>query len=250
MIWGIDAVIVAAVSRGGLLALLLCMAAAAVVAGIVRWLPLVTGAAILLVVLYLVNPSIEYGGPREISVHQVVANAISVVTRSDRGQLEGNEDWRLNWWGKIVGYSVFGDHRWTGKGFGVNLAQDDAIPHSDTPGLRSPHNGHLSVLARMGLPGMALWLLMQGLFGAQLIRAYRHARRAGSEFWWKLDIWLLGYWLALSVNAAFDVYLEGPQGGIWFWSVIGTGIAALRLQREELSPASENGNVRVPEMAR
>jgi hypothetical protein len=38
--------------------------------------------------------------------------------------------------------------------------------------------------------------------------------------------WIFAYWLAALVNASFDVYLEGPQGGIWFWSVIGLGIAA------------------------
>jgi hypothetical protein len=33
------------------------------------------------------------------------------------------------------------------------------------------------------------------------------------------------------VNASFDVYLEGPQAGIWFWCVFGFGIAALETQR-------------------
>jgi hypothetical protein len=42
------------------------------------------------------------------------------------------------------------------------------------------------------------------------------------------------------VNASFDVFLEGPTGGIWFWSLFGLGIAALEIQRrqttETLSP--------------
>jgi hypothetical protein len=33
------------------------------------------------------------------------------------------------------------------------------------------------------------------------------------------------------VNATFDVYLEGPQGGIWFWCVFGFGIALMEVQR-------------------
>jgi hypothetical protein len=32
-------------------------------------------------------------------------------------------------------------------------------------------------------------------------------------------------------NSAFDVFLEGPQGGIWYWSLFGFGIAALEAQR-------------------
>jgi hypothetical protein len=35
---------------------------------------------------------------------------------------------------------------------------------------------------------------------------------------------------------SFDVYLEGPQGGIPFWSVIGLGMVAMRVVR---APAAE-----------
>ncbi|HVT89955.1 MAG TPA: hypothetical protein VHD56_13960 [Tepidisphaeraceae bacterium] len=30
-------------------------------------------------------------------------------------------------------------------------------------------------------------------------------------------------------NAAFDVFLEGPMGGIWLWCVYGAGIASAKL---------------------
>ena len=36
------------------------------------------------------------------------------------------------------------------------------------------------------------------------------------------------------INASFDVYLEGPQGGIWFWSFFGFGMALLEVQRRGL----------------
>jgi hypothetical protein len=41
------------------------------------------------------------------------------------------------------------------------------------------------------------------------------------------------------VNAAFDVFLEGPQGGVWFWCLIGFGIAALEAQRAERSASRQ-----------
>ena len=37
--------------------------------------------------------------------------------------------------------------------------------------------------------------------------------------------WITVYWAAALVNMSFDVYLEGPQGGIVFWSIIGFGVA-------------------------
>jgi hypothetical protein len=44
-------------------------------------------------------------------------------------------------------------------------------------------------------------------------------------------MFLIAYWLALMSNTAFDVYLEGPMGGVWFWTVFGTGLAAVWIYR-------------------
>ena len=41
----------------------------------------------------------------------------------------------------------------------------------------------------------------------------------------------MAYFTAFLVNMSFDVYLEGPQGGIWFWCLIGYAIALTRAQR-------------------
>jgi hypothetical protein len=38
-----------------------------------------------------------------------------------------------------------------------------------------------------------------------------------------------GYWVAFIVNASFDVFLEGPMGGVWFWVLFGFGLAAVRV---------------------
>src|SRR5262249_39446202 len=122
---------------------------------------------------------------------------------------------------------------WDGKGFGINLADDDGfqVVGEYGPPLRSPHNAYMTVLARMGGPGMVLFCGSQVLFGISMILGSLRARRAGAWWWARLDLWILSYWCAFLVNAAFDVYLEGPQGGIWFWCVIGLGIAALETQR-------------------
>jgi hypothetical protein len=50
------------------------------------------------------------------------------------------------------------------------------------------------------------------------------------------------------INMAFDVYLEGPQGGIWFWSVLGLGVAALTIQdrQRRREPALQTAGLRAP----
>ncbi|MCH8966975.1 MAG: hypothetical protein IID43_04805 [Planctomycetes bacterium] len=155
---------------------------------------------------------------------------MSIVSDSGDPGLQGTKNWRLEWWGEIIGYTFGGPYFWTGKGFGVNLAEDDGFEVS-AQGLRSPHNGHMTALARMGVPGFGLWIAVHVTFGVSLLLAFRRARRAGDVFWAQIDAWLLAYWVAALVVGAFDVYLEGPQGAIWLWTVVGLGFAAIRLQR-------------------
>ena len=38
---------------------------------------------------------------------------------------------------------------------------------------------------------------------------------------------LVAYWMAFLVNTSFDVFLEGPMGGIWFWTLVGTGLGSV-----------------------
>ena len=39
--------------------------------------------------------------------------------------------------------------------------------------------------------------------------------------------------IAFMINAAFDVFLEGPMGGIWFWTIYGVGLAAMWLYKHD-----------------
>ena len=54
--------------------------------------------------------------------------------------------------------------------------------------------------------------------------------------------WVFVYWLAALVNAAFDVYLEGPMGGIRYWSMIGLGIAVVATIDDEIATASSRAD--------
>ena len=49
-----------------------------------------------------------------------------------------------------------------------------------------------------------------------------------------VNLWVLAYWMAFIVNMSFDVYLEGPQGGIWFWCLIGFAIALTQAEKPKV----------------
>ena len=176
----------------------------------------------------LVDAQVQ-GGSRDLSVGQVVENVKSIFVPSGSSTLDGTKRWRMLWWGEIVDYTVRGHYFWTGKGFGLNLAEADGFVVAGDDGLRSPHNGHLTILARAGVPGFLLWVALHAAWVGAVLRAWFLSRAADHRRWTALFAWLLGFWTAALANASFDVYLEGPMGAVWVWTVIGLGVAAARL---------------------
>ncbi len=194
---------------------------------------MISGAVLLFMALFSVN--ISLGSEKTLSVDSLAQRFESVFKDNQNAKLEGTKEYRLEWWKYIASYTFGGPYFLGGKGFGVNLADSDGFQVTADGSLRAPHNSHVTVLARMGVPGLALWLVLMLTFGYQLLKGFVETTRAGLLHWSGVDGWILVYWLAMCINASFDPYLEGPQGGIWFWSIIGLGIFALRTQKAELA---------------
>lgn len=221
--------IAGAVSRGALVSFGLACTAAFIMRPRSTWVRnLLLAVLIVLPLLLLVDPRIPMPGrSREFSVRQLAINVTSIVGNNTEGDLDETKNWRLQWWDKIIGYTFQGDYFWQGKGFGVNLADSDGfqVRYDETP-LRSPHNGHMTVLARMGVPGFGLWIALHLSWLYAMLNAYIRARQRRDAQWMMLFVFLVAYWLALQFNATFDVYFENPMGGIWMWSLVGFGLAA------------------------
>jgi O-antigen ligase len=223
-------------SRGGLLAFSLAFGFAFVTRPRSRnaW-ALVTLFVMAAVFLAVTDLRLRYpGNDREVSFAQFTERFASTAGRAGGQDLENTKSWRLAWWGTIIGYTIVGDYRWAGKGYGINLATDDGFQVTDDDSLRSPHNATMTILARSGVIGLLAWLSLLGTWSITLLRAMLRARQRQDRQWSALFAFLLAYFLALFVNASFDVYLEGPVGGIWFWSVLGVGIGATLIYRQQV----------------
>jgi len=226
VLWLVDVAVAGAVNRGGLLAASIALVAVIFGRSSQRLMVLVLVGFSLLMGAALINPTVDTAAKRDISLGQIVDNVGSIFSSSvGPDSLQGSKEFRLNWWGEIVDYTVNGPYFWTGKGFGINLADSDGFQTDGT--LRAPHNSHMTILAREGVPGLILWLALQAIFGWRLLRAGYRALSDGRIFLVQMIGWLFVYWLAALVNMSFDVYLESPQGGVWFWVTFGLGIAAI-----------------------
>ncbi|MCH8187092.1 MAG: O-antigen ligase family protein, partial [Proteobacteria bacterium] len=237
--WSVAFVVLAAKSRGGMLAVVAAILLVLAFRRTKQSPRLLLGAGLALgafALLFTVVGNVQIFD-RTISLSQVVENAVSIFDSSRNSGLAGTVQWRLDWWGKVINYTIFGDNFWTGKGFGINLADSDGFQTNGS--LRSPHNAHITILARSGVPGLVLWVMVLVTFYASMTKAYLSARRLGQRHFANASLWILAYTTALLVNMSFDVYLEGPQGGIWFWSVMGFGIALSERQRREARIATQ-----------
>jgi O-antigen ligase len=125
-----------------------------------------------------------------------------------------------------------GPHFWTGRGFGLNLAVEDGYGgEREANPLRSPHNAHMTLLARAGVPGLAVWGAFLVVWFAMMAGAFLDARRRSRQDWAGLFLFVGCYAGACVINATFDVALEGPMQGIWFWCLIGLGFGTVMIFR-------------------
>jgi hypothetical protein len=230
ILWLVSVLVVSTQNRGGLLAILTALLIAAALARSMKWVKPLAALTIVALLFISTNLEIDVGqafhqNTRPVSAQQFIDNFQSVLSGSDQQDLAGSREWRLRWWSTVVDYTIFGNYFWGGKGFGINLADDDGFQVLNDDSLRSPHNGHVTVLARSGVIGLTVWVVLHLTFLVTMLHAYLNLHRLGQDWWARVTLWVLAYWSAFMVNAAFDVFLEGPQGGIWFWSVMGVGMA-------------------------
>jgi len=235
-LWMLGAMPLAAVSRGAMLTVASAIGLVMLLRPPLKFYYAMILGGVCITFFYLAIVTVSPNGldlglsnRRIVSVDQILENAQSIFFKSDRSDLdlEGTKRWRQRWWDEILDYTVYGNYFWTGKGFGINLADDDGFKVGSDHSLRSPHNAHMTVLARSGVPGLLLWLALQATFAMKLFLNFLWDRRAKRSALAAMELWILLYWLGFMLNGSFDVFLEGPQGGIWFWSIFGFGLALI-----------------------
>ena len=146
---------------------------------------------------------------RTISLSQITDNFSSIVSTNIDGNLAENKVWRLIWWAKLINESFTLPHFFVGKGLGMSLAGNDIVNTDDN--LRSPHNFHLTILARFGYLVFIAWIIwLVSLFKPLFTR-----KLAGKT------LAITSILLAFIINGSFDVFFEGPMGAFPFWTFVG-----------------------------
>ncbi|HVM15651.1 MAG TPA: O-antigen ligase family protein [Egibacteraceae bacterium] len=212
-------------NRGGFVSAAFILGGTALASPARRRTMVSTVAGVLLLLLALAALSdarLDVDG-REISLRQLAENVSTLVGAegSEKGAQRGTVQWRLAYWGDIAQDTLAGNNGPLGLGFGPNLADTYGYQVAFDEPLRNAHNSHVTLLARLGLPGFAVWLLFWLVWFRTLASKRRKASPESRER--HLSSWLTISVLGILVNAAFDPGLEGPQVALWLWTLVGIG---------------------------
>ena len=167
---------------------------------------------VLLIIVFGVFTVIEIDGDaqgRTISLSQITDNFSSIVSSDIDGSLTDNKVWRLVWWAKLLNESFTVEHFFIGKGLGMSLAGNDLTSVDEN--LRSPHNFHLTIIARFGYIIFFIWVYWLYLLFKPLFKKQLSGKMLG----------LTCILLAFIINGSFDVFFEGPMGAFPFWTLVG-----------------------------
>jgi hypothetical protein len=146
-----------------------------------------------------------------------------------------NNEFREAFW-KTVTTRTTKDNAILGEGFGYDFLPEfeRTYGRGSWEGTRSPHNYFVTIYGRLGLCGLLLLLVIVYLMLRNTLRAATLVRKRA------LDAEVLGFWCAtwvLLISGTFGVVLEGPMGGILFWSFLGLAASGMALREPTAPPA-------------
>ena len=169
------------------------------------------------------------GNGREFSASQLIANVLSIggAGSSQNPELDGTVAGRDQLWSLIYNQQRADGLIWNGFGFGVNLPYlvgDYQVTNGPDP-LRSPHNSHLDVLARMGLVGISLWIALWVGWYRRMVLGCRRLARRQLHVRRRVAVLCLMVTTAILVSSFFSPQLEGAQVAALMWPAFGVGVA-------------------------
>jgi hypothetical protein len=164
---------------------------------------------------------------RSFTASQLIQNVLSIKGVGSGAAATGTVAARDLLWSLVLKQQIADDRLVDGYGFGVNLpllVNDTQVTSGADP-LRSPHNSHDDVLARLGLIGLGLWIaLWVGWYTQMIVGCGRLARR-GMRHRRRVAVLCMMAVTAILVSSFFDPQLEGAQIAALLWSAFGIGVA-------------------------
>ena len=217
-------------ARADYLGLLVCLFVLAMLGQVRKSAELLISSSLALVALLLLTSvlGIELSGRvGPVNVAFLREHAGSLLGERD-APAAGSIDTRMMWYSEVWDRLRSNPTSLlAGEGFGKPL-----IDFSDSGvATRQPHNSHLSVLARMGALGLAMWLAFHFTILKRFVLAWR-ARAYFDSKLFALVMWLFLLYIILMIDMSVQPGLEFSYGAIPFYFLIGFALGVIRFELE------------------
>ena len=174
----------------------------------------------------VIGSAFAAGGPefvdRSVTADQLRENVYSIFDPDNAdAQLAATAAWRQRFWSEVID-DVVHERLIAGYGFGTNIREVYGY-QKETPPSRNAHSSHVTIFARMGAPGIILWLATWAAWFWNLMASRRKLLLSGHVESAGILSWLVVTASMVLLNAYFTSTLEGPQTAIWLWVIFGTG---------------------------
>ena len=141
--------------------------------------------------------------------------------------------WRQHLWKQVI--AGWRQNPWFGRGFGPRMYMTDVTGGRavgpDGKWISGPHNSYLTILFRMGLVGLfGFCFFCVPVVMRSFSRMLNQVR--GGNFLGALNF---ATFLSIAFFTFFNVSLENPQSGIWFWVFLGILVAEQRENGTEIA---------------
>ncbi len=145
-----------------------------------RWTAMLLLGILIIGAISLTGISIKGREHKKISLDFIVSHFEAISGKASSGETEGAAEGvpqRIGWWMNIYRKMIRSPQKIIfGLGYGIPLTNFHGRAGTI---VREPHNSYISVIARLGVSGMIVWLFMQGAFFLSWGRSYRLAGRMG-----------------------------------------------------------------------
>jgi O-antigen ligase len=118
-------------------------------------------------------------------------------------------------------------HPIIGEGFGQPLT--DVIDMNNGAITRMPHNTTVSYLARLGLVGLALWIVFHFCLIKRFVFALRQRKTFEDQRLASFVLWLLLYYMIVMIDSLVEGPFEFPSGAVPFYFFMGFALGVIRL---------------------
>jgi O-antigen ligase len=178
----------------------------------------------LIAILILTTVGIEITGrigPVNLAFFKEHIRSIGGAEGTPGSSIEGRTEWLDQAMQHFWPNPVFGE------GFGLPLIDFRDARSGNM--VRQPHNSSVSVLARLGAVGFAVWVIFNLRVLSQFIRGFRQ-RRSWDPVLSNLLIWLFLVYLISLINISTEAGLEFPSADIPFLFFVGLALGLVSSQ--------------------